>query len=465
MSLTEQVLQEVKRGRFGAAGEEWEQKSKSLVVLQAIFLDAARDADPHAVDECFNLETWRALRLPLQGALKDLRSQIVKEACGLVTAVAEACNLDQGLPRTHVARDGGRPLLRDVAPTLLELLSSGNKVNVRFVDDCVQSVISKCRFKQVVQLVGEYSCTPRGKSAAVRECCAAYAKQIVEVWGPSYLNRHHADLLQPLHTAIEKLLEDSSEKARAVARDAFVVFAQHWPDRGEAIAEAVEPRAARWLREQMAEIQEAPPRPPPTDPTETKRQRASPQKSARRRKSPAPLRAEAARLATAPPPAPAEEAPPDLDVGARVLVHKSKLATVKFLGQTHFSAGFWIGVELDAPRDGAHDGVVAHKRYFETAAHQGLFVRPSQVEALTADELASPELARACVLACEHKRMLGGMLDELQAQLAKLHAHEAQRLTAESAAAYAADVESAAPKLHALLDEHLRRLDGLRQNP
>jgi uncharacterized protein (DUF885 family) len=137
--------------------------------------------------------------------------------------------------------------------------------------------------------------------------------------------------------------------------------------------------------------------------------------------------------------------------------------------------------DCTAPRDGAHDGVVAHKRYFDAAAHQGtplahrktrrrpalagLFVRPSQVEALTADELNSPELARACVLACEHKRVLGGMLDELQAQLASLHAHEAQRLTAESATAYAAHVEGAAPRLHALLDEHLRRLDGIRQNP
>ena len=110
----------------------------------------------------------RALRLPLQTCLKDLRSQLVREACALLVCIARACNGADGLPVGHVSRDGGRQCLRDAVPTLLEGLSSGNRLNARFVDDCLLALIKLCRFKQFVGAVAEYA-TParRGRSAAV----------------------------------------------------------------------------------------------------------------------------------------------------------------------------------------------------------------------------------------------------------------------------------------------------------
>ncbi|KAF9933288.1 hypothetical protein FBU30_005872 [Linnemannia zychae] len=65
-----------------------------------------------------------------------------------------------------------------------------------------------------------------------------------------------------------------------------------------------------------------------------------------------------------------------IEIGMRVEV-SGNLGYVRYLGQTSFSTGRWVGVELDLPR-GKNSGVVEGKRYFECKAQHGVFVRPPQ---------------------------------------------------------------------------------------
>ncbi|CAM9947884.1 unnamed protein product, partial [Sphacelaria rigidula] len=51
---------------------------------------------------------------------------------------------------------------------------------------------------------------------------------------------------------------------------------------------------------------------------------------------------------------------------------------VKFVGQTEFAAGEWIGVELDAA-EGKNDGSVNGVVYFQGREAHGLFVKKAQV--------------------------------------------------------------------------------------
>ncbi|KAL7423292.1 hypothetical protein Q5752_002593 [Cryptotrichosporon argae] len=81
---------------------------------------------------------------------------------------------------------------------------------------------------------------------------------------------------------------------------------------------------------------------------------------------------------------------PEIPVGARVQV-SAGVGVVRWTGSNPaFSAGKWVGVELDAPT-GKNDGSVQGERYFACTAAHGVFVRPSQVKIL---EQPSRPLAR-----------------------------------------------------------------------
>lgn len=85
-------------------------------------------------------------------------------------------------------------------------------------------------------------------------------------------------------------------------------------------------------------------------------------------------------------------APAPLTLHQRCCVAKLGAGEVLFVGQTSFAPGLWIGVQLDAPL-GKNDGSVQGKRYFHAEPNYGVFVRPSQVDAVGASE--APQTPRA----------------------------------------------------------------------
>lgn len=69
-----------------------------------------------------------------------------------------------------------------------------------------------------------------------------------------------------------------------------------------------------------------------------------------------------------------------VDIGTRVIAGiAGKKGVVRFIGETEFSVGEWIGVALDTP-DGKNDGSVGDVRYFNCPANHGLFLKRVQVK-------------------------------------------------------------------------------------
>ena len=66
-------------------------------------------------------------------------------------------------------------------------------------------------------------------------------------------------------------------------------------------------------------------------------------------------------------------------VGDNVIVIKSGLrGVVRYVGETEFKSGLWIGLELES-RKGKNDGSVRDVRYFECRPDYGLFLREQSV--------------------------------------------------------------------------------------
>lgn len=72
-------------------------------------------------------------------------------------------------------------------------------------------------------------------------------------------------------------------------------------------------------------------------------------------------------------------------------------AIVRFVGQTSFAPGDWIGVELETPQ-GKNDGSVQGERYFNCPPQRGMFVRPS-IPRLIERPTIAPALHRASITA------------------------------------------------------------------
>ena len=74
--------------------------------------------------------------------------------------------------------------------------------------------------------------------------------------------------------------------------------------------------------------------------------------------------------------------------GCHVVLPMSGLTgVVRWLGETEFAPGFWVGVELDHG-PGRNNGTVAGVRYFQCDAQRGLFVRPSNCHVIAEPEQA-----------------------------------------------------------------------------
>ncbi|XP_048408183.1 kinesin-like protein KIF13A isoform X1 [Stegostoma tigrinum] len=65
-------------------------------------------------------------------------------------------------------------------------------------------------------------------------------------------------------------------------------------------------------------------------------------------------------------------------LGERASVGNNKNGTIRYVGTVDFSAGIWVGVELDVPA-GKHHGTIEGKEYFHCRPSCGIFVRPNRL--------------------------------------------------------------------------------------
>ncbi|RDA93858.1 hypothetical protein CP533_6356 [Ophiocordyceps camponoti-saundersi (nom. inval.)] len=83
---------------------------------------------------------------------------------------------------------------------------------------------------------------------------------------------------------------------------------------------------------------------------------------------------------------------PDFKPGQTVQLNDGRRATVRFVGQTSFQVGEWVGVELE-DKTGKNDGSVQGERYFDCPMGYGMFVKPMMATIIAQPVVASKPLA------------------------------------------------------------------------
>ncbi|KFP15184.1 Kinesin-like KIF13A, partial [Egretta garzetta] len=90
-------------------------------------------------------------------------------------------------------------------------------------------------------------------------------------------------------------------------------------------------------------------------------------------------------------------------VGEQVCVGSNKMGTVRYVGTVDFSAGIWVGVELNVQL-GKHDGTVKGREYFHCKPRHGVFVRPGRLSKAPASARKWSSTSRSQASSASEKR-------------------------------------------------------------
>lgn len=184
---------------------------------------------------------------PLQGAVKDLRSQVAREACLTVAYIAAQFGLKT------------ESFIEPMLPTLFSLLVANAKIV------SVTGVSTLCLIYECVQswrLLPPLSTHISSKSKEVRRAVSLVLKIVFDSWPATTIQRQ-ATVVTGVMT---KALKDADAETRQSAREAFPSFTKVFPANAKAIFDSLEPHQQKQIHTNKppeAPAREEPPTKPP----------------------------------------------------------------------------------------------------------------------------------------------------------------------------------------------------------
>ncbi|XP_035984161.1 CLIP-associating protein 1-A isoform X12 [Fundulus heteroclitus] len=194
--------------------KDWELRVAALKKLRSLLLAGAADFD------CF-LQQLRLTEASFKLSAKDLRSQVVREACitfGHLSSVL-------GSRFDHAAEA--------VLPTLLSLVPNSAKVMATSGVAAIRLVLRHTHCPRLVPIIGG-GCA--SKAVAVRRRCFEFLDLLLQEWQASSLERHVAVVTE----TIKKGIHDADAEARSVARKCYWSFHGHFSREAELLFQGLE---------------------------------------------------------------------------------------------------------------------------------------------------------------------------------------------------------------------------------
>uniref|UniRef100_A0A8C4F856 TOG domain-containing protein n=1 Tax=Dicentrarchus labrax TaxID=13489 RepID=A0A8C4F856_DICLA len=193
---------------------DWEHRVVALKKVRSVMLAGAAEYEGFP-------QQLRLLEAPLKLSAKDLRSQVVREACITLGHLSSLL----GNKFDHGAES--------IMPTLLNLVPNSAKVMATSGMAAIRLILRHTHYPRLIPIITS-NCT--SKSVAVRRRCYEFLDLMLQEWHTNTLERHVAVLTE----TIKKGIHDADSEARSIARKCYWGFHGHCSREAEHLFQALE---------------------------------------------------------------------------------------------------------------------------------------------------------------------------------------------------------------------------------
>ncbi|XP_056590195.1 CLIP-associating protein 1 [Triplophysa dalaica] len=193
---------------------DWEQRVAALKKVRSLLLAGAVHHDGFS-------NQLRQLEGAFKLSVKDLRSQVVREACITLGHLSSLL----GNKFDHGAES--------IMPMLLNLVPNSAKVMATSGFAAIRLIIRHTHYPRLIPIITS-NCT--SKSVAVRRRCFEFLDLLLQEWQTTSLERHISVLME----TIKKGVHDADSEAKSVARKCYWGFHSHFSREAEHLFQALE---------------------------------------------------------------------------------------------------------------------------------------------------------------------------------------------------------------------------------
>ncbi|XP_074520476.1 CLIP-associating protein 1-A-like isoform X20 [Halichoeres trimaculatus] len=193
---------------------DWELRVAALKKVRSLLLAGAAEFDGFP-------QQLRLMEAAFKLSAKDLRSQVVREACITLGHLSSVLG-----GRFDHAAEAIMPILLNLVPNSAKVMATSGMAAIRLI-------LRHTHFPRLIPIITS-NCS--SKSVAVRRRCFEFLDLMLQEWQTSALERHGAVLME----TIKKGVHDADAEARSVARKCYWGFHGHFRREAEQLFQGLE---------------------------------------------------------------------------------------------------------------------------------------------------------------------------------------------------------------------------------
>ncbi|KAK8736518.1 hypothetical protein OTU49_005051 [Cherax quadricarinatus] len=211
---------------ISSPNNDWDKRVDALKKLRSMLIAGASSYEefyPHL----------RLLEPAMQLSIKDLRSQVVREACVTVAYMSQELH-----HKVDHLCETLLPSLINLIPNSAKIMASSGIVTIRFI------IQNTHHHKLIPILLRELT----SKNREIRKVLCEVLDQLVHTWPTHSMEKHVAILAEN----IKRGITDADPEARAFSRKAYWGFADHFKDEADKLLNSLDPSYKKMLQGEIS---------------------------------------------------------------------------------------------------------------------------------------------------------------------------------------------------------------------